>query len=248
VSIELAGRNLLFCEDRQAIYQYDDVTASIWRSIERGLDPVRIVEDLVAQGIGVEHASCTVNDVLRSGIELGLIQTATIPVTKDCLQQRLAIAGMGIDVTYSESLVKAAMPLFSHLEDSQADADHSIVLTEKDGRVSIICDGVEEVVCALPECVPALKAMLLEKLLATPGYEVALHVASLLKTDRLLLLSAQSGVGKSTLTAALLQHGFGYQTLFILVGSFHLIGFLAIVLVGGRIQPVSSHDLREIEA
>jgi ACS family hexuronate transporter-like MFS transporter len=46
----------------------------------------------------------------------------------------------------------------------------------------------------------------------------------------------------------LLQHGFGYQTLFTLVGSFHLIGFLAIVLVGGRIQPLSSQELREIEA
>ena len=46
----------------------------------------------------------------------------------------------------------------------------------------------------------------------------------------------------------LLQHGFGYQTLFILVGSFHLIGFLAIVLVGGKIQPLRNHDLREIEA
>jgi ACS family hexuronate transporter-like MFS transporter len=46
----------------------------------------------------------------------------------------------------------------------------------------------------------------------------------------------------------LLGHGFGYQTLFILVGSFHLIGFLAILLFGGRIQPLGSHDLREIEA
>ena len=46
----------------------------------------------------------------------------------------------------------------------------------------------------------------------------------------------------------LLQHGFGYQTLFILVGSFHLVGFLAIILAGGRIQPLSSSDLREIEA
>jgi ACS family hexuronate transporter-like MFS transporter len=45
----------------------------------------------------------------------------------------------------------------------------------------------------------------------------------------------------------LLQHGFGYQTLFILVGSFHLIGFLAIVLFGGRIQPLSSGDLWRIE-
>ena len=46
----------------------------------------------------------------------------------------------------------------------------------------------------------------------------------------------------------LLQHGFGYQTLFILVGSFHLIGFSAIVLLGGRIQPLGSHELKEIEA
>jgi MFS transporter, ACS family, hexuronate transporter len=46
----------------------------------------------------------------------------------------------------------------------------------------------------------------------------------------------------------LLQHGFGYQTLFILVGSFHLVGFLAIILVGGKIQPITSSNLREIEA
>lgn len=46
----------------------------------------------------------------------------------------------------------------------------------------------------------------------------------------------------------LLQHGFGYQTLFILVGSFHLIGFLGIALVGGRIQPYGGHELKEIEA
>jgi ACS family hexuronate transporter-like MFS transporter len=46
----------------------------------------------------------------------------------------------------------------------------------------------------------------------------------------------------------LLGHGFGYQTLFILVGSFHIIGFLAIMLLGGRIRPLGSHDLQEIEA
>jgi MFS transporter, ACS family, hexuronate transporter len=46
----------------------------------------------------------------------------------------------------------------------------------------------------------------------------------------------------------LLQHGFGYQTLFILVGSFHLIGFLAIVFLGGRIRPFDSNDLKKLEA
>ena len=46
----------------------------------------------------------------------------------------------------------------------------------------------------------------------------------------------------------LLGHGFGYELLFVLVGTFHLIGFLAIVLFGGRIQPLRSHDLREKES
>ena len=45
----------------------------------------------------------------------------------------------------------------------------------------------------------------------------------------------------------LLGLGFGYQTLFILVGSFHLIAFLAIVVLGGRVQPLGIHDLQEIE-
>jgi ACS family hexuronate transporter-like MFS transporter len=41
----------------------------------------------------------------------------------------------------------------------------------------------------------------------------------------------------------LLGHGFGYQTLFFVVGTFHIIGFLAIVLLGGRLKPINSPDL-----
>jgi ACS family hexuronate transporter-like MFS transporter len=59
---------------------------------------------------------------------------------------------------------------------------------------------------------------------------------------------AMGGAVFGLVAGYLLQHGFGYQTLFILVGSFHLIGFLAIVLVGGTIRPFGSHDLSEIEA
>jgi len=46
----------------------------------------------------------------------------------------------------------------------------------------------------------------------------------------------------------LLGHGFGYGVLFVLVGTFHLIGFLAIFFFGGRIQPLRNHDLLEIES
>src|SRR5271154_1315378 len=41
----------------------------------------------------------------------------------------------------------------------------------------------------------------------------------------------------------LLGHGFGYGTLFLIVGTFHLIGFLAILLLGGRVQPLKAPDL-----
>ena len=50
------------------------------------------------------------------------------------------------------------------------------------------------------------------------------------------------------IAGALLGHGFSYGTLFALVGTFHLIGFLALVLLGGRIQPLRPKDLMEIES
>jgi MFS transporter, ACS family, hexuronate transporter len=43
----------------------------------------------------------------------------------------------------------------------------------------------------------------------------------------------------------LLDHGFGYGTLFVLVGTFHLIGYSAILLFAGKIQPLCLDDLRE---
>jgi MFS transporter, ACS family, hexuronate transporter len=44
----------------------------------------------------------------------------------------------------------------------------------------------------------------------------------------------------------LLDHGFGYGTLFVLVGTFHLIGYSAILLFAGKIQALRSDTLREI--
>jgi ACS family hexuronate transporter-like MFS transporter len=45
----------------------------------------------------------------------------------------------------------------------------------------------------------------------------------------------------------LLDHGFTYRTLFFLVGTFHLIGFAAILLFAGVIQPLSLPGLKEPE-
>lgn len=46
----------------------------------------------------------------------------------------------------------------------------------------------------------------------------------------------------------MLGHGFTYANLFLLVGTFHLIGFLAILFFAGRIQPLSAIELQHIES
>ena len=41
----------------------------------------------------------------------------------------------------------------------------------------------------------------------------------------------------------LLSHGFGYGTLFCIVGTFHIIGFLAILLMEGKVEPLRAPEL-----
>ena len=45
----------------------------------------------------------------------------------------------------------------------------------------------------------------------------------------------------------LLDHGISYGVLFVAVGSFHLIGFFTIVVRAGRIQPLRTLDLNQME-
>jgi MFS transporter, ACS family, hexuronate transporter len=47
---------------------------------------------------------------------------------------------------------------------------------------------------------------------------------------------------------ALLGHGYSYGTLFVLAGSFHLVGFVTLLARGGKIQPLRPADIREIES
>lgn len=48
----------------------------------------------------------------------------------------------------------------------------------------------------------------------------------------------------SLVAGRMLQIGFTYSTIFIFVGTFHLIGFVAILLFAGKIRPLRSTDLR----
>src|SRR5579863_9512158 len=57
---------------------------------------------------------------------------------------------------------------------------------------------------------------------------------------------AMGGAIFGVIAGFLLQHGVSYGMLFVAVGSFHLIGFAAILLRGGRIQPLRAMDIAHI--
>jgi ACS family hexuronate transporter-like MFS transporter len=58
---------------------------------------------------------------------------------------------------------------------------------------------------------------------------------------------AIGGAVFSLVAGRMLQVGFTYATIFIFVGSFHLIGFLAILLFAGKIRPLRAVDLKHGE-
>ena len=50
------------------------------------------------------------------------------------------------------------------------------------------------------------------------------------------------------IAGALLGRGFSYTALFMIAGTFHIIGFLNLVFLGGKIQPLRSPELKQIES
>ncbi len=58
---------------------------------------------------------------------------------------------------------------------------------------------------------------------------------------------AMGGAVFGVVAGYLLGHGVHYGALFVAVGTFHLIGYAAILLRGGRIQPMRTFDLGQLE-
>src|SRR5688572_29497979 len=61
----LAGRNLLFSEAEQSVYELNDIAAYVWRSLDQGLTAEATIAELVHVGADVHHA----RSVVWAGLE-----------------------------------------------------------------------------------------------------------------------------------------------------------------------------------
>lgn len=87
----------------------------------------------------------------------------------------------------------------------------AIEIAGKDGAQEIVVDGHLARRCdSLAELAPLVHWLVFSSAVADDAHFLQLHTAAVAREGRALLLPGPAGAGKSTLTAALLDEGFGY--------------------------------------
>lgn len=210
----LDSRNLLFNEAAQSIYELDDFSAYVWRSLASGLSPEQISEEVVQDGDdpeAVENAVAAAVESLRAlerVIGAPTVPPASPPV--ECLDRvTLALAGIAVQINLAKPLLADVDTVFGHLKSDAPGSHVQLSAYEADGRVEIGIPGKAPSYCRRSEFVPLIKTLLIDAVLRCAGYDVALHAAALVWKANGLLLLGSPGAGKTTLSTALVRRGFG---------------------------------------
>jgi Coenzyme PQQ synthesis protein D (PqqD) len=207
------GQNILFSPSRRAIYLLNDTAACIWQSLEDGLSPAAVAANIASSGVDAPEADRHVERALESWQRLGLIRPdLPVPLTPvgDRSTQLIAIQGLAVRIVCPGTLELAAA-VFRHLGvESSAPGDRRLEVIEHRGRVHLLRNGEWLKSCVPAEVPTVLIGQVLTEILEHATYQLALHGAALLRSDRLLVLCGAPGAGKTTLGLALLGVGFGY--------------------------------------
>lgn len=229
----LDGQPLLFDEQRQRLYAADRTAAFVLCCLQEGLDIGTIERKLAAAAslsptasrLVVREALSQLKNTAASGPAAAPVQPLSGPAAFSSAgfrdetlpavvaEARIAIAGTGIRLACSErALARRVLAGFAHLvvpDDApprisievQATANGYVVVQDRDPVLRVR---------EIDEVTPALKAYLVQQILARDDYRLAVHAAALARGGRVLLLPGEAGSGKSTLAAALTARGFTF--------------------------------------
>lgn len=209
----IAGRNILFSEADQKLFEINDMAAYIWRSIEDGFKQDVILNEMVAQGVTRRLAETYLNTALLEWTRLGFMKPESMPCAlsdKASLCQDIIVTGMSIRIRYATSLASIVAPIFEHLESQTAAPNVILDVSDQGERVHLLRNGSWLCSCSREETATVLKGQLLDEVLEGTDYELALHAAALIRNGRMLLIGGHPGAGKTTLTLALVNAGFGF--------------------------------------
>ncbi len=207
------GQNILFSASRRAIFELNDTAADIWRSLEEGVPAEAISASFAGHGVDAQEARAYVEAALGEWERLGLILPSPPPASassREHVSQVVVLPGLHVRIDYPSARAFPAATVFRHLEVRREAADILLQLVEHGDRIHLFRNGDWIQSCAPDELPTMLKGQLLTEVLDHGGYELALHAASLVRGDRVLLLCGNPGAGKTTLTLALVHAGFGF--------------------------------------
>lgn len=223
----LAGRNLLFDQTDQAIYEIDDFSAAVWRYLDDGVNQTEMVSRLVTPGSDAKamtaalDASLAALQPLRSRRlpseerqpprSAASAKTSPLEPEAGSCRMTFAIGGVHAGVSLPNSLVEQVQHLFGYLESDDGDPDFDIGVRTCGEKIELVRSGRPDWTCDKSEFLPLLKADLLDGVLAFANYEIAFHAGSVARGDEACLLVGSPGAGKTTLALAMATSGWQLQ-------------------------------------
>ena len=230
----LDGQPLLFDEQRQQLYAADRTAAFVLCCLQEGLDVPAIEQKLAAAAsLSLATASVVVRDALAQ-LKSAADGQASLGSASHSLSgpaafssssrreadspavgtdRHIVLAGTSVHIACSDRAVaRRVLAAFAHLDAAQ-DAPPRIRIDVQSTEGGYVLFQDREPILRVAELeaiTPALKAYLVQQVLARDDYRLAVHAAALARDGRVLLLPGDAGSGKSTLAAALIAHGFAF--------------------------------------
>lgn len=235
----LGEQLLVFSEPTQTLYSFNSTAAFIWLCLESGLTRQQTAAAIADTfKVGIDTASLDVDTILGTWHAVGLLRSGTAVAHKEQsadgdvppfpepapyrgpLPSRFQrdlyfrLAGSTFLARLADEEYEAHVgPILAHLETANASPDVVLYVVNDDAGHYIIRDGLCTGVCTLLEQIgPILSQEALRCAYRRVNYLVAVHGAVVHDGSRCVILAGPSGIGKSTLTAALIKQGFGYYT------------------------------------
>ena len=232
---------LIFSEQSQTIFTLNPSAAFIWLSCEKRMSLADIASEMSAAfNVSFTTVESDLKAIITQWASLKLVATPTdindSPVTFDKLEssesgsvmvgQRfemecsnknslgIYLAGSNFILRFSHPQIEDLVrPVFNHLECSLAEPPKVCDVVRVNGQILIVIDGfILDVFSSFSEIVPRLTFVMLDSAYRNIDFLIAIHAAALSVGNNCLLFPGDSGVGKSTLSAALIKSGFKYLT------------------------------------
>jgi hypothetical protein len=206
------GRPVLFSEDRQQLFELNEVAAFIWCCLQDSTPLEAISNQLMDRGLTRPAARNGLRNAFNQWLAAGLIvpgaQAAGFSFTVRIGTRRVLVRASDPEIL---ALLRS---LFVMTIDANDHAEVVFTVERISDNMCLLTHGGRHVLsCAIDELAPRFKAHVLERLLlADDPSDVIFHAAGVTFERHGMLLSAGPGTGKTTLTMHLLNAGMRYAT------------------------------------